>query len=344
MAAPDGLQMNSELLEALERCNSEDISERYEAFELLWSEVLNQGTPGTEALTLVGKLTEWLREKHPDSVDILEGLYGCALDLACGPTRGQGENLRRIGVVSEIAKHHSVYEEALLAPCSISGGNCRSHTAAAGLLSLSQPNRLDWLSAAMLSLIRRNPISYAHLWEIIEDAAKPDGLSNKDLYLCLHQQELDSIRRSALIHLSSRGDERGIAELRRSASALVLPRFRVTAEEAAILAKDPHHIPTDVLLDLFRNAVDLRAVHDLACTVLRKVGEDRRNGWDMVLERRTGGRLFIRHPEVAHLTVGVRAAQLLACASDMWRNGRLARIDTDIGSLFGIALPLRDEP
>jgi hypothetical protein len=114
--------------------------------------------------------------------------------------------------------------------------------------------------------------------------------------------------------------------------------FDPTSEEAAILVRQPTRVPIDLLRDVYRSAINLRAMHDLAGGVLRNVGQDQRTGWDIVSERRVEGGLIIRHPNIEPFK-GIPSQEMLETRNDLLRKRDLLLLDTDLWELFGLERP-----
>jgi hypothetical protein len=165
-----------------------------------------------------------------------------------------------------------------------------------------------------------------------------EDFSPDDLYFCVQQAEVETLKRAALFHLASRGDERGIRVL-----GEIVERFDEAfipnTEEAALLSRRPANLPFELLTGLFRRATDLRAVHDLACATLRKAANDDRDGWALVEEKRSGIRVMIRHPGVRSPSSPSPTEEALFYRGDLLRNPRLQLVDTDMWALVGLPQP-----
>ena len=320
--------------EVLKECNSEDPIERFEAFEQLWAHVFGQGSPSSDAPAVIEVLIDWIHSGHPDWSDILEGVCGCALNVADGPTYPQSENSLRIEVLKTILRRYQVFEAALGRPCVTSQGHCRSHASSAQLLALAIPERSTWLAGQVIQIIRADASQHLTLWDTVLRLDAFDSLSDEDLHLCTQQTGFEELDRAALIQLAARGDKVGIDRLLRAAVSLN-PFPPPTVGEAMELSRRPGRVPFELLSAMYGRAHDPRAIHDLACGIIRKAANDQREGWNTVSERRDAGRLTIRHPGV-EATRPLNLTELSAWKDDLLRKTRLSVVDTDLWSLFGL--------
>lgn len=76
--------MQDHVRELLDQCNTDDPIDQFEALEALWDEVLDQGTPGPDALEIVSHLIGWLESGHAVTQGVVLGIAGCVEDLAQG--------------------------------------------------------------------------------------------------------------------------------------------------------------------------------------------------------------------------------------------------------------------
>jgi hypothetical protein len=331
-------ELPNDIQELLDQCDSDDPIERFEAFEELWDHALHQETPSEHTPSILLKLLEWIEQRHPDWADILDAVYVSALDLAEGPTRTPEENARRIRALHVILQGHALFEAVLNAPCVMNGDTCQSHYAAAGLLGLTLPLQAGRLAASIITLIREQPIKHANLWTVVERRPVFEGVSNDGLHFCAEKGEVEWVRRFALLHLAARGDEWGMGILRQDLKGFG-NSWKPSVEESAVLARRPELVSLDLLRDLYSRARDLRAVHDLACGIVRKVARDQRGGWDFVMEMRSAGKLVIRHPEVGPFTGKEPSQETIRERADLLRRSDLHLVDTDLWLLFGLENP-----
>jgi hypothetical protein len=322
----------------IEGCNSDDAIERFDAFEELWDKALHQGTPCADSPAIFKLLLDWIEDRHPDWIDILDGVYNSALDLSGGPTRTGAENVLRVATLGSILRTPNLFEKILDAPCYTDEGLCKPHRAGAELLRLASPARADWLATRCLRLVREDPVAHGDLLVTLDRLGAFEDFSSNDLYFCAQQTEVEKLKRAALFHMASRGDERGIRVL-----VEIVERFDEdfipSTEEAALLSRKPANLPFNLLTGLFRRASDLRAVHDLACATLRKAANDDREGWTLIEEKRSELGLMIRHPGVPSMSSTSPTEEAIFYRDDLLRNPRLHLVDTDMWALLGLPQP-----
>ena len=257
------LVLNPEVLrQLLDRCNSEDEFERFEAWEILWSHTYNQGDASDDAPQIISILLDWIKDRHQDWVAILRGMAGCSEDFTFGPTRTKEMHARSALMLNAIIGGRHIFEDVLNSQCYIVDDMCLSHHAAGALVSMTDPNRSEWLARVLISVIRKNPDAHEAVWADFGLFSAYDSLSNDDLHFCLKYQHL--IGNGALFHLVSRGNNAGIEQLRRALQSfdpLLLP----TVQDAATIVRKPENVPFDILMSLYMRATDLRITQDLAC-------------------------------------------------------------------------------
>ena len=326
-----------DLVHLFERCESDDELERFEAFEDLWAEVLNQGTPGDQVLPILSRLMDRVKDRRPEWPVIVEGLCGCSIDLAEGPTRASGENQSRISALGAIIQRRSIFEEVMKLPCNSTKGSCRLHGSLSELLRVTAVGtaQAEDLCDSLLGLIRKNEQSHVELWPIVERLSAIDHLSAEELAFCVGQREVPGLRRAALVRLASLGDAIGLGNLAKRLDDLEDP-FVPTPEESAILVRTPQKLPFNILTKLYQNAQDLRSVHDLACGILRKASDDARTGWTTVSETRARGLLSVTHPNVEPFEGLGPSAEAYFYRGDLLRKNSLSRIQTDVFELLGL--------
>jgi hypothetical protein len=317
--------------ELLLQYDNSDDHELSEASELLWDLVISQGDVGPDAPVILEHFLSRLRTQ----VRMYERFHTLmGLESVLQSFHSYDEELKK-EVIETSLKYADVIEMALVSECMQSEAieeYCDIHEVAVNvsiLLGISD------IGIALLTILRRDYWTHRGLWPAVETLDLWPQLSNSELEQC-YKDAPYSVGWVAVCILLTRGAEAG-TKLLSDMLKETDPFFSPTRECALQILRSPEALNLVHLRELFRRASEPVVLEFLACSILRVVSGDQREGWNTIIEESSLPRLKIRHPEVRSIHPSEVSSSVVQEAKSLLVKSRMQIVDTDLWALFGVS-------